>query len=168
LFGIPLAELAGGIVALRDLLPAESRALSEALDASSDWPSRLSLVETFLARRILRSPIDTARVDWAVARIESSGGSLDVGSLARELGHSHKHLITLFRDQVGVSPKLLSRLVRFERVIRHARASRSMSWSELALAHGFFDQAHLARDVKRFTGLTPTEARRSSSALGPR
>ncbi len=168
LLGIPLSELAGQIVALRDLLPAESRTLAEQLDASADWVSRLNLVETFLARRILAARVDTARVDRAVARIESSGGLLDVGSLARELGHSHKHVIALFHDQVGVAPKLLARLVRFERVMRQARGSAATAWAELAMAHGYFDQAHLARDVKRFTGLTPTEARASSSALGPR
>lgn len=168
LFGIPLAELAGQVVALRDLLPAETRRLAEQLDASNDWASRLYLVEEFLARRILGARVDTARVDWAVARIESCGGTLDVGSLARELGHSRKHLIALFHDQVGVTPKLFARLVRFERVIRHARASAALRWADLAIAHGYSDQAHLARDVKRFTGLTPTEARGSQSALGPR
>ncbi|HKC50176.1 MAG TPA: helix-turn-helix domain-containing protein [Myxococcota bacterium] len=167
-FGIPLSEIAGRIVALGDLLPAETRTLSEQLGESTDWGSRLDLVEALLSRRILRARVDTSRVDWALAGIESSGGSLDVGALARGLGHSHKHLIALFRDQVGVTPKLLSRLVRFERVIRDARVRRSMSWADLALAHGYFDQAHLARDVKRFTGLTPTEARCNSSALGPR
>lgn len=167
LFGMPLSQIAGRVVALRDLLPAESRTLAERLDAASDWSARLSLVEDLLARRILSARVDTARVDWAVAQIDASGGRVDVGQLAQDLGHSHKHLIALFHDQVGVTPKLLARLVRFERVIRHARDS-PISWAELALAHGYFDQAHLARDVRRFTGLTPTEARPDLSALGPR
>jgi AraC-like DNA-binding protein len=164
-FDMPSCELGGRIVALRDLLPAESRTLSERLEASPDWPLRLDLVEELLARRILGSPLDTARVDWAVARIEASGGNLDVGSLARELGYSHKHLIALFHDQVGIPPKLLARLVRFERVMRGMRDGAPIRWAELAMAHGYCDQAHLARDVKRFTGLTPTAARGSSSEL---
>jgi AraC-like DNA-binding protein len=165
LFGLPLSELTGRIVALRDLLPAETRSLAERLDAASDWPTRLRLVEDLLVHRIRSARVDTARVDWALAQIESSGGAVDVGSLARELGHSHKHLIALFHDQVGVTPKLLARLVRFERVIREARADVPTRFANLALAHGYFDQAHLARDVRRFTGLTPTEARSSLSEL---
>lgn len=167
LFGIPLSELAGQVVTLRDLLLAEDRTLAEQLDASTEWTSRLDLVEDLLARRILNAGLDTARVDWAVARIESSGGLLDVGSLAREVGHSRKHLIALFHDQVGVAPKLLARLVRFERVMRQARGSVPIRWADLAMAHGYCDQAHLARDVRRFTGLTPTEARASLSAHRP-
>lgn len=159
LFALPMSELAGRIVALRDLVPFEQRVLSERLASAPDWLSRLDLVEEFLIRRVLPTRIDTARVDWAVAQIESSGGRLDVGSLARELGHSHKHLIALFHDQVGIPPKLLARLIRFERAMRTVRAGAQIGWAELALAHGYFDQAHLARDVKRFTGLTPTEVR---------
>jgi AraC-like DNA-binding protein len=89
-----------------------------------------------------------------------------VGSLATELGYSRKHLIALFRDQVGIAPKLFARLVRFDRVMSEARSGRSRSWAELALACGYYDQAHLVRDVRHFTGLTPTEARASLSELG--
>ena len=167
LFGIPLSQIAGQIVSLRALLPVDDRNLAEQLDASADWVSRLDLVEGLLARRILGARVDTARVDWAVARIEACGGLLDVASLARDSGCSRKHLIALFHDQVGVTPKLLSSLVRFERVMREARASRWMRWADLALAHGYYDQAHLAREVRRFTGLTPTEARSSFSAHRP-
>jgi AraC-like DNA-binding protein len=51
--------------------------------------------------------------------------------------------------------------------MREARAAASIRWSDLALAHGYYDQAHLARDVRRFTGLTPTQARSSFSAHRP-
>jgi AraC-like DNA-binding protein len=162
---MPSSALAGRIVALRELLPTGYRALSERLEASPDWASRLDLVEELLAQRILGARLDTTRVDWALARIERSGGNLEVGSLARELGCSHKHLIALFHDQVGIPPKLVARLVRFERVMRRAAAGAPLRWSELAIAHGYCDQAHLAREVRRFTGLTPTEARGDPSAL---
>ena len=157
LFGIPMSEITQQIVALRDLLPAGCLALNERLSAARDWATRLDLVEEFLVRRMLEARLDTRSVDWAVSRIESCGGMLNVGSLARELGYSHKHLISLFRDQVGIPPKLLARLVRFERVRRAASADRGIGWAELALRHGFCDQAHLAREVKQLTGLTPTQ-----------
>jgi len=158
LFGIPMSELSHRIVALCDLLPAEDLVLTEQLSAAHDWEKRLDLVEEFLLRRVCEARLDTRRVDWALARIESCGGTLNVGSLARELGCSHKHLIALFRDQVGIPPKLLARLVRFERVRRTASAERGIGWAELALRHGYCDQAHLAREARQLTGLTPTQA----------
>jgi AraC-like DNA-binding protein len=101
----------------------------------------------------------TSRVDWAIGQIESGHGRIDVGALARELGCSHKHLIALFQDQVGIPPKLLASLVRFDAVVGAARMRSGDTWSALAITHGYFDQAHLARDVRRFAGLTPTEVR---------
>jgi AraC-like DNA-binding protein len=79
--------------------------------------------------------------------------------LARELGYSQKHVIHLFREHVGVPPKLLARIVRFERLMRCLRAGTVESWSELALRFGYYDQSHMVHDVRRFTGATPTEAR---------
>jgi len=160
LFGMPLSEIANRIVSLPDLLPAEHRSLAERLDALRTWPERFAIVDALLRQRVLGSSIDTARVERALARIEATGGRLALGALARELGCSHKHLIALFRDQVGVNPKLFARLVRFERAMSGARAG-SHSWADLALEHGYCDQAHLAREVAHFTGLTPTAASQS-------
>jgi hypothetical protein len=50
--------------------------------------------------------------------------------------------------------------------MRHARDGAPVRWADLALSHGYFDQSHLVRDVRRFTGLTPTGALVSLSALG--
>jgi len=80
-------------------------------------------------------------------------------SLARELGYSRKHVVDLFRDQVGVPPKLLARIVRFDRLVRHVKRGGGGTWADLALELGYYDQAHLARDVKQFAGTTPTGVR---------
>lgn len=164
-FDLPLSELAGRVVALRDLQPLEHATLAEQLDAAPDWETRLDLVEQLVTRRVLGAEIDTARVDWAVRRIHASGGNLSVGTLARDLGYSSKHLISLFRDQVGIPPKLLAQIVRFDRAMRSVRSDETPQWTELAMAHGYFDQAHLAREVRRFTGMTPSEAHLYLSGL---
>jgi AraC-like DNA-binding protein len=98
---------------------------------------------------------ENAHVAWALRRIEERAETQQhhtVGQLARELGYSPKHVIALFRDQVGVSPKLCMRLVRFERLRRAIRAAPASSLAELASACGYCDQSHLAREVRQFTG----------------
>jgi AraC-like DNA-binding protein len=167
LFGLPLAEFAGRIAPLSELWGRDAARLAEQLDGAPGWAERFDRVEDLLEARIVRSRLDTARVDWALGRIESTGGALAIGALARELGHSRKHLVTLFRDQVGVPPKLFARLVRFERTLQSASMPAPQPWAELALAHGYADQAHLARELRRFTGLTPTQARVSHAELAP-
>jgi AraC-like DNA-binding protein len=72
-------------------------------------------------------------VSWEVRRIEQSGGVLDLRMLARELGYSQKHVITMFRDQVGIPPKLLARIIRFHRLVKHLRNGGGGPWADLAL-----------------------------------
>jgi len=165
LFRMPMSELSGVCLSLTDLLPGICGELCERLAESPSWATRLDLVEHFLAKRLLDAPVDTRYVDWALDRIREKRGLVDVGRLGKELGYSHKHVITLFRDQVGVRPKLLARLVRFDCVMSEVRAGRARPWIELAAEHGFSDQAHLAREVRHFTGLSPTLARESFSEL---
>ena len=103
---------------------------------------------------------------WAYREIERHGGAIDVRGLARELGYSQKHVIALFRDHVGLPPKLLARIVRFDRLMTHLRGGGTGTWADLAATFGYYDQSHLVRDVRQFTGSTPTAARASLTDIG--
>ncbi|WP_437599692.1 helix-turn-helix domain-containing protein [Sorangium sp. So ce590] len=158
-FGVPMAELTGRVVSARDLLPRKHGRLAERLEELPTWDERFDLIERALGERVDEARHELGVVPWAVRRIEERGGAVDMRALARELGYSQKHVIDLFRENVGVPPKLLARLVRFDRLVQHLKAGASGTWAELAQRFGYYDQAHLARDVKQFTGTTPTRAR---------
>ena len=157
--GVPLSELAGGVVPLRDLLPRQQATLAEELAGLRDWDARLDRVERLLLERITASRRSVDIVAWAVRRIEGAGGAVDMRELSRQLGYSQKHVITLFHEQVGVAPKLFARLVRFERLLQRLRAGDGVSWAQLASELGYYDQSHLTRDVREFAGTTPTRVR---------
>lgn len=159
LFGIPMSELSGRIVSIRDVLPVRHRNLGERLQDVSNWDARFDLLDCALADCLAEACEKTKIVSWAVRRIEQSGGALDVRALASQMGYSRKHVITMFRDQVGIPPKLLARIVRFHRLVKHLRHGGGGTWADLALEFGYYDQAHLVRDVRQFTGITPTEVR---------
>jgi len=165
LFGIPMSELAGRVVPLPDLLPRDQRSLAERLDDLPDWDARFVAIEALLATGLARTSARGEIVAWACARLDASGGNLDIRALARELDYSEKQVVRLFRDQVGIAPKLFARLVRFDRLVERLRNDRKTSWVELAGELGYYDQAHLVRDVRHFAGATPTEVRASLDAL---
>jgi AraC-like DNA-binding protein len=158
-FGIPMSELNGQIVSIRDVLPSRHRQLGERLQDVADWDERFDLLDRTLADCLTEAREKTSVVSWAVRRIEETGGVLELRGLARELGYSQKHVITLFRDHVGIPPKLLARIIRFNRLMQHLRHGGRGTWADLALEFGYYDQAHLVRDVRQFTGVTPTEVR---------
>ena len=159
LFGIPMSELTGRIVPIADILPVRHRNLGERLQDVTRWDARFDLLESTLADCLTEACGKTNIVSWAVRRIERSGGALEMRGLARELGYSQKHVIRMFRDQVGIPPKLLARIVRFHRLVKHLRTGGGGTWADLALEVGYYDQAHLVKEVRQFTGITPSEVR---------
>lgn len=157
LLGVPLSELADRSVAVVDLLPPGHRDLPWRLEAAPTWAARFDLLDAALLDCVSEVTDRTRIVRWGYDRIVESGGRADIGRLARELGYSHKHIVRLFRDQVGMPPKRLARLVRFEALARRIRQGRRQPWSDLAFELGFSDQAHLIREARRHSGLTPTQ-----------
>src|SRR6185436_21146188 len=75
-------------------------------------------------------------------------------SVARWLGISTRQLERRFKDRVGISPKLFSRMQRFQRVFRAIGGGRP-DWARVAVECGYHDQAHLIRDFRDFAGETP-------------
>jgi AraC-like DNA-binding protein len=86
-----------------------------------------------------------------------SGGVVPIHRVAEEVGWSHKHLITRFREQVGLSPKTSARLVRFDRVLRALEQPEPYGWERIAAESGYADQPHLVREFRTFTGGTPSD-----------
>lgn len=148
LLGIPMHELAETTVPFEELLPADLVGRLE--DAA--WDERFGLLDDLFARRLLDVPAASPGVVWAWERLRETHGQARVTSLAEELGWSRKRLVARFREQIGLPPKAVARLLRFERA---RTLAGSMSWGELAIACGFADQPHLISEFRAFTGRTP-------------
>ncbi|MGK2937486.1 MAG: helix-turn-helix domain-containing protein [Solirubrobacteraceae bacterium] len=100
----------------------------------------------------------------------ASGGSLAVGALSDEIGWSRRHLAARFRAQVGVTPKALARLLRFERAVAQLAGARAgeLELGRVALDCGYYDQPHFNREFRAFAGVPPTVylARRAAPGAG--
>jgi methylphosphotriester-DNA--protein-cysteine methyltransferase len=88
---------------------------------------------------------------------------------ASGLGWSRKHLAAKFRHEIGLTPKTIARMARFNRVLIRARRRDPGSWAALAAECCYADQAHLVRDFKDFTGESPTawQARLAGRPVAP-
>jgi AraC-like DNA-binding protein len=148
LLDAPLHEFAHRTVALEDVLDAPF--LVERL-AEADWDTRFAILDDTLA-----APLADARpsreVAWAWQRLRATHGRVPIGELAAELGWSRKRIVARFRDEIGLPPKSVARLLRFERA---RELAGTMPWGELAFECGFSDQSHLIAEFRRITGRTP-------------
>jgi transcriptional regulator GlxA family with amidase domain len=135
----------------------EGRRVEDAVLNAPDDAARRTLVEHFLERRLESARSDGRRVAMAARALLHRRGRLPVAELARQTGWSRRQLEREFLQKVGVSPKTLSRVVRFQNLLRLSGRNPARPWSDLAAACGYADQAHLVRDFREFSGATPTE-----------
>lgn len=98
------------------------------------------------------------------ARIVASAGLISVDQLAADAGISSRQLERRFMREVGLGPKLLGRILRFQQVFRAVERSDA-AWASIALDCGYYDQAHLIRDFNQFAQQTPSVLFAAQSAL---
>ncbi len=156
LLGLPLRHITDRIVDMADILGRDGERLAAQMAELPDWPERFTFLDHFILKRIAAASSVHPGVLQAWSRIASSAGRVSVAALAAEVEWSRKHLTARLHDEIGLPPATLSRLLRFRAVIARL-GSGPVRWSELALDCGYFDQAHLIRDFRRFTGMTPGE-----------
>lgn len=157
-FGMPMAPLTREVVTLEDLLGPEAERLAERLFEAQGWEARLALLERAIAARAIRAPAPPDGLARAWRRLVETDGRVPVGAVAQELGWSRKRLATAFREHVGLPPKALARLLRFERAAEALRRPGA-DLGRIALDCGYYDQAHFNRDFRAFAGATPTAYR---------
>ena len=156
LFRVPMGELANRVVELEDLLDGGESSLVERLRNTPAWSARFDLLEEFLLRRLAGSKGTPSPVAWAWQQLETSRGCAGIGALAADLGWSHRHLIARFREHVGLPPRTVARILRFQRAMSLLTRPLPGSLSRIALEAGYYDQAHFNRDFNEFAGGTPT------------
>ncbi len=160
LLGMPMREITGQVIELEDLIGRAADELAERLATAPTWSERFTLLERAIAERVLEAPPVAAELEWAWSRLHDTDGAVAIGDLAEELGWSRRHLAASVREELGMPPKALARLLRFERAAARLRAGAELV--DLALDSGYYDQAHFNRDFKQFAGVTPTVYRVTS------
>ncbi len=154
LFGVDAAELADDAVEARLVFGAGYDRLRDAVLAAPDFAGRVAAAQGWFASRLDEARADDP-VDAAARLLRRAGGRLSLDRLAARTGLSERQWRRRFELQTGVAPKLYARIARLDGALALRRARPDLSWSELAVAGGYFDQSHLLRDSRELLGCTP-------------
>jgi len=152
--GMPAPELAGRIAPPDEVWP---RAFLQAVADLQALPprQRISKLADLLLARLEPSRQPRAQVRQAVRLIQATRGRVTVRSLAAQVNLSISQLERSFTRQVGMGPKQLARQTRVSALAAEAVTLASPDWAVLATNYGYADQAHLVREFRELTGLTP-------------
>lgn len=143
------------------------RSLRDRLRSASDAAKKFQVLEGALLSRVNERVQLNAAVRYALLQFARRPEIPRVRELAQEAGLSRRRFAQLFREQIGLTPKLYCRVQRFQNALKQSAAGASVDWAQLALAAGYCDQAHLAHEFREFSGLSPnaylTDSQRSTS-----
>lgn len=147
------------LVDLEALWGSAAGQLRQRLLEAKDAEVRIRLLETALMTQACHPLIGDRRLEWARTALARG---VRVRQVASGLGLGPRDVIAWFRQRTGLSPKLFARIARFQRII--GAGKENTSWSQLAAIHDYADQAHMIRDFRAFSGLTPEDYRTASVA----
>lgn len=160
---LPGTELAGRVRPASEVVADAATLVSDVRSAATPGEA-LDRLSAALVRRGSGWRPD-AVVETAVARLQAGH---PIGDIAADLAFSHRTLIARFRRATGVTPRDYAQLLRFHRFVTGlAPMTEPGDWASLAPLGGYYDQAHVVRAFRRFSGWTPTEYRRRVADFGP-
>ena len=150
----PMRLLTDARVAADELIADVDQLVEKIVVAGNDV-QRVAACNRFLLKSIDidRENVGIRRV---LERITMARGDISVATLATLMGTSRRSLELAFQKTVGTTPKMYCRITRFRHLYDAVSNGMPVNWVQMALDAGFFDQSHLIRDFRRFTGDTPT------------
>ena len=156
LFRLPMHLLAGHAFPAEQVLGSSARAFLDRLQDAATDRELVDLADTYLLGK-LPEAVRFHPVHRAAFVLKKLKGQVDIGDLALRSGLSMRQFERQFREQVGFSPKMYARIERFQFALASKALNPEQSWTNVAMDAGFFDQAHLIREVRAFSNRAPRQ-----------
>jgi len=166
LLGVPMTETTDRWIAQRDLPGRWLGGVDDTICEAGGDRERIAAIErALLARLVLRAPRVDEIVVACVEAMRNPPEPVRLDAMSLRFGLSARQLERRFNDSVGMSPKLLASVLRFRALFDALSATPRSPWLAAAIDSGYFDQAHMIRDFRRFAGAPPQSFLRSLSGL---
>jgi AraC-like DNA-binding protein len=163
---VPATDLRDVLLPLDTLAADMASDLPDELREESTSATRAARVFRYLARHGRRTPPSPrSRARAIVAEATRRPEATTVRHLAARLGLGERQVERELDRHVGLRPKMLLRIARFQRALSLARADETLSLSAVAARAGYYDQAHLTHEFRRFAACTPSEFRGRDRSL---
>src|SRR5215216_1285611 len=155
--GLPAGDLADTHVDLETLWGPSAGRLRERMCEARTSAERFQLLQEALLSRLRHGVEQHYSVSAALEMFGKNQAGPRVREAAKYLGLSQRRFIQVFKAEVGMTPKLFSRIQRFQQTRNFIQQNPLPDWAAVALDLGYFDQSHLIREFLEFSGLSPTD-----------
>ncbi len=162
-FGQPLKDITNAVYSLETLWGNVGRDWEAKIAEAVTIEAKVRCIQALLWQRLRENKKSHILITAAVHSLEASNGSLRIADICRELGYSKRYLDMKFAEQIGLSPKMLGRILRFQTVYK--RWGHTEFWYP-DFDDAYYDQAHFIKEFKQFTGFAPVIYSRLHNEFG--
>lgn len=155
-FRMPLSVISERMAPVADIADRDLADFRDRIEDLPTWSARIDFAAAHVAHRLFADAPAETPSERVFRRLVASGGRVPVARLCEEVGWSRKHLAQVFRRDIGLTPKSVARIARFQTVVAGASAALAPDWSGMAHDCGYADQAHLIREFVEFSGEAPS------------
>jgi hypothetical protein len=154
-FNINWVEVKNSIQDCTSIFPGPVTCLEEELINETDIREKVGIIQRFLVNELIKSDDDPI-FDFCVQQIMLSKGTVAIKRLEQYTGYSTRWLNIKFHNRLGLSPKNLSSVIRFQQYYQSLQSKQEFFFLGKEFYNYFYDQSHFIKDFKRFTGYSPT------------
>lgn len=166
-FRLDATELTDTCIDLRLLPDNESILLADQLANAPSNTHRIDLLSAYLLARIERvKKLPDSLTEHAVRQLIRVKGDIALPELQRQLNVSERSFERRFRQSVGISPRLFSRICRFQASLGQLRGQKYDKLSDIAYENGYADQSHFIRVFREFAGFSPHQYQKQANQAG--
>lgn len=155
-FRLPAGELWNTQAPLEALWASDAARVRCQLLEAATHQERFAILENRLLRELARGREPNGAVGFALRQFVAEPHATSIAAVTHESGLSAKRFIQVFRDEVGLTPKVFCRVRRFQQALGQIQQRGKVDWAGVAVDAGYFDQAHFIHDFRAFSGISPS------------
>lgn len=150
---IPMYHITNDLFSFADLYGRDGIEIINRINDEENPLQKIRLIQNFLLDQLRHINSQNAILDYSVSLITSLYGLTTIKQVEKKTGYSKRYLDLIFKNYLGISPKTLATIQRFQHFYKHFESSSP----NLNIYDLYYDQSHLIKEFKRYTGLTPIQ-----------
>lgn len=156
-FAVPADDLKNSHIPLDCVWGYHANELYEQLLRASSTSARFKVLEYYLCQRLSQAKQHPPMIHYALTKLSATPQHQTIKDIVDDVALSSTQFIRIFREHVGLTPKVYARVHRFQTALHKITLHTEPNWTDIALSCGYYDQAHMINEFRALAGITPSD-----------
>lgn len=155
-FQLPMHKINNKVISTQEIFDNKILQLRQQILHQNNAKEKFNLVENWLLERLDDNAKTPEEIISILAKLQAKPFH-EHQKIIQSYSKTQKHLINQFKKYIGLTPKVLHRIFRFNEVLNKIRSNEKLDWSQIAHQFEYADQSHFIREFNEFSGFNPSQ-----------